>query len=429
MTRRLASQDREDAYASLRDYQQVFERTSVKYTGTESPLALSYSAEVGAAEPPGYIGFAGFIAANTAGMATVGLNVGTTRMTQSLAVDASWRRFGLAVERSGASLVQASLEVAGATSANLWGVVLDRFLVPPAILASAAASGRDVDLRTLNEWHLAPETFYFDHGLSGTVAPTNVGDLQVSRGKLIRVKKCSYCGRYLPLDPDRLGQLSFHAHRAKVSRHQNECRACKTWRINGTFNPLRTVDQLNESSLITRERKLLLREPMILQKIKNRDGEGLKSQVWRRFGKVCFRCKQPLRLASVQLDHTRPLAYLWPIDEHATSLCEMCNNSKHDAFPVDFYTQDQLVELSALCGLPYEALIERRVNPVMLDRILHEIVDFSEAWGPRVFESVARRAALVEDGLDLYAHLGEASEDALQALLERAAERPDAVID
>jgi len=41
---------------------------------------------------------------------------------------------------------------------------------------------------------------------------------------VIELKKCSYCGRYLPIDSKRLGALAFHKHRAKLTDHQNECR-------------------------------------------------------------------------------------------------------------------------------------------------------------------------------------------------------------
>src|SRR5207244_3589985 len=139
----------------------------------------------------------------------------------------------------------------------------------------------------------------------------------------------------------------------KLSKHQNECRACKKWRINDDFNPKRTTDQLHESSVITRERRLFLRDPERLQAIKERSGAGLKSQVWERFGRRCFYCNRSLDLDEVHLDHTRPLAYLWPIDEHATCLCGEHNNQKQDKFPVDFYTDAQLHELADICGLPY----------------------------------------------------------------------------
>lgn len=40
----------------------------------------------------------------------------------------------------------------------------------------------------------------------------------------------------MPVDPNRLGALSFHKHNDKATSHQNECRACKKWRINDSFS-------------------------------------------------------------------------------------------------------------------------------------------------------------------------------------------------
>ena len=199
----------------------------------------------------------------------------------------------------------------------------------------------DASLAVLSQIHLLPETFYLDHE-GADLTPRGA---KPSAGQTISLKKCSYCTRLLPLDPRRPGALSFHKHNAKRTGHQNECRACKTWRINRHFNPIRTTDQLHESSVITRERQLFLRDPEILQAIKQRTGAGLKSQIWKRFNGQCFNCGKPLTLQQVQLDHTRPLAYLWPIDEHATCLCATCNNAKKERFPVDFYAPAKLRSL------------------------------------------------------------------------------------
>ena len=54
----------------------------------------------------------------------------------------------------------------------------------------------------------------------------------------------------------------------------------------------------------------------------------------------------------MNLDHTRPLAFLWALDETATSLCKNCNSAKRDRFPSEFYTKEQLAELSKLTKIP-----------------------------------------------------------------------------
>lgn len=233
----------------------------------------------------------------------------------------------------------------------------------------------------------------------------------------------------LPVDMNRLGTLAFHKHNAKRTFHQNECRACKKWRINDSFNPLRTVDQLHESSVITRERKLFLREPQRLQEYKRRTGAGLKSQVWERFGRRCFYCDKSLKLSDVQLDHTRPLAYLWPIDEFATCLCAAHNNQKTDKFPVDFYNRTQLRELSRITGLPYRELVAKAVNQYELDRIWDDIATFALEWEPRTFAATARKVTEMLPEVDLFGRLYDVDPELHDELMASLADRPPGVED
>ncbi len=247
-------------------------------------------------------------------------------------------------------------------------------------------------------------------------------------GKAITLKKCAYCQRVLPVNPKRPATLAFHKHNAKRTGHQNECRACKKWRINDDFNPKRTVDQLHESSVITRERKLFLREPEALSAIKDREGAGLKSIVWERFGRRCFRCHRRLNLGEVQLDHTRPMAYLWPIDIHATCLCDACNNHKKDRFPVDVYSREQLRELAQIIGLPFAELARKEVCAAELARIRADIAGFARAWDPSTFNATARKVRELAD-VDLFEELRAADPAAFNELTEALLMRPEPVGD
>ena len=246
-------------------------------------------------------------------------------------------------------------------------------------------------------------------------------------GKTIQLKKCAYCQRLLPLDPRRPSALAFHKHNAKKTGHQNECRSCKKWRINNEFNPKRTTDQLHESSVITRERKIFLREPEILERVKDRNGAGLKSIIWERFDRKCFRCCEGLALDEVQLDHTRPLAYLWPIDEHATCLCAGCNNFKRERFPVDVYTGPDLRRLSGITGLPYSDLVRKDVNRPELRRILSNVVRFALEWDPRTFNATARKVKELLPDVDLFEVLRKADQDVYIQINRSLEERPEAV--
>ena len=283
----------------------------------------------------------------------------------------------------------------------------------------------------LSQSHLIPEAFYLPHASALEVdfiaCISSPGTF--TNGAEINVKKCSYCGRLLPVDPKRLGVLSFHKHNAKKSKHQNECRACKKLRINDSFNPLRTTDQLHESSVITRERKILLREPEILQEIKERTGAGLKSQVWERFNKKCFRCDKSVALDDFQLDHTRPLAYLWPIDNYATCLCSCCNNEKKEKFPVDFYTPQQLEQLSKITGLSLPELKKKEINGPELDRILANIAQFAKEWGTRIFAAIARKIKELRPDVDLLEQLSAADPDEGQRVTRELQDRGPALED
>jgi hypothetical protein len=58
----------------------------------------------------------------------------------------------------------------------------------------------------------------------------------------------------------------------------------------------------------------------------------------------------------MDLDHTRPLALLWPLDGTATALCGDCNSEKRDRSPVDFYTPEELDDLSKITGIAVKEL-------------------------------------------------------------------------
>jgi len=82
----------------------------------------------------------------------------------------------------------------------------------------------------------------------------------------------------------------------------------------------------------------------------------------------------------MDLDHTLPLAYLWPLNSTATCLCPSCNSAKRDKFPVDFYKPEQLVELSGVTGIPLEVLRTRPINGQATDRLIARIDWFFDTF-------------------------------------------------
>ena len=418
--RRLANQTRDDTYTSNRDYQTTYQRIGqlIEPSGRALlRLVMRGSAEEGES---GLVGAGGFLQTSGEAAVKARLYADGESSAVTLSLGPVWKRFGLLVLAPTAREFTLHIECPPGADLRVWGINGSRLTLPDSV---------HPNLQELAKTHLAPETFYLDHdiALALDICSEGSSSFSVRSGPRIVVKKCSYCERMLPLNMDRLGSLSFHKHNAKVTKHQNECRSCKKWRINNAFNPLRTTDQLHESSVITREHSLFLREPEILRRVKSRTGAGLKSQVWNRFGRKCFYCERPLTVDEVHLDHTRPMAYLWPIDEHATCLCADHNNLKKDKFPVDFYTEMQLGRLSEITGLPLDDLRIRDVNDDELQRIVSDLPTFAREWDARTFAATARKIAEVRPQLNLFARLSAADPQAHRDLLNQLGRRPPSV--
>lgn len=423
MVRRLARKSRKDAYKSQRDYQTLFEHVSQRFVASGKGARLVVCQEL--STPTSIACWGGYVCANQSSPLTVTLAAGTVQAQQTITMSLDWSRVGaISFLAKPTNRLVLTIEWGPFMALDIWGLAMGAPL-----LDGAAPSKEAPEL--LTQRHLIPETYYLSHdsAIKVDILGEQSAGFKREDGHQIHLKKCSYCGRLLPIDVTRLGMLAFHKHNAKKTRHQNECRACKKWRINDDFNPKRTTDQLHESSTITRERKLFLREPEILQAIKKRDGAGLKSQVWERFGRKCFRCSVPVELDNFQLDHTRPLAYLWPIDEFATCLCNNCNNEKKEKFPVDFYSEVDLKRLSEITGLPLVELKKKSLNEKELKRILREIHRFSQEWEPRTFVATARKIRELRPDIDLLEILKVKAPEAHHRMVEELAIRPPSVED
>ncbi len=100
----------------------------------------------------------------------------------------------------------------------------------------------------------------------------------------------------------------------------------------------------------------------------------LTDDIWNRFDRVCFNCKGKLKTArDMNLDHTRPLAFLWPLDETATALCKSCNGLKRDRSPHHFYSDDALRRLSHITGIPLADLEHDRPNETAIGLLLSRL--------------------------------------------------------
>ncbi|WP_417809638.1 hypothetical protein [Thioclava sp.] len=250
---------------------------------------------------------------------------------------------------------------------------------------------RDSVLRNIHLF--APEANFY----------TTEGKVEISgdpeiREKCLITKECNRCARFLPVNlPSERNTLSFSNHcvAKRPCRHrgfgiltdldhgrdveleygfQLECRFCKKFVVNAALNPQRSADQMKEDAQRRRHFELMISElgnNSAQMKFRHETGQELATFIWEQFEKKCFKCKELLaNRKRMHLDHTRPLALLWPLDETATALCGSCNSKKRDRQPKDFYTSQELVELSGLTGIPLDQLENPTPNLDVLKALL-----------------------------------------------------------
>lgn len=274
----------------------------------------------------------------------------------------------------------------------------------------------DVYTSFLQKTHLyIPEILCKDPVSNSSRIAVTVGKISATPGAPIVCKSCNRCSRLLPVDiyAER-NTLSFSNHcvsrapctHASFSQyklesgdgavlgnkvkegcvhshygHQLECIVCKKFFVNSPLNPLRNSTQHREDSLRRRALEVLvtnlLERRWIYHIYRMTKGKEFDVAIWEKFGKRCFKCKKTLSTPNeMDLDHTLPLAYLWPLDETATCLCSTCNSSKSDKFPLDFYNSDERKVLSKVTKIPLEHLEKREINSVAVEELLKKVVWF-----------------------------------------------------
>lgn len=272
-----------------------------------------------------------------------------------------------------------------------------------------------------NMYQFVPESnFYITEG---DVSIELSFDLEKKSNIYIYLKSCNRCARFLPINiNNERHHLSFSNHCVAVHRrpcshggfgrlknvetgqiiqleygYQLECRFCKKYEVNAAHNPQRTAAQMKEDSARRRSFELLLtaifgKSPHLMYREKF-GGRELADDIWVKFGKKCFNCPAKLNTPKdMHLDHTRPLALLWPLDETATCLCGQCNSMKRDRVPSEFYSLEKLVELSQITRV---SLIDLQNPSPNLDAVSYLIKNLD--W---LFNSFCQRPELqkIRDG-------------------------------
>jgi hypothetical protein len=252
-----------------------------------------------------------------------------------------------------------------------------------------------------NMYQFSPEAFFIPNPCDAVLKPGAPRAIKRSAAPPLTLKCCNRCARFLPFNlTDERATLSFSNHCVAAHRRpcthkgfgrltnvetgaplqldfgfQLECRFCKKFEVNAALNPQRNSSQMKEDGARRRSFELLLAElfdgsPLLSYRHKH--GRELTADIFQKFKGRCFKCRKTLGKASaMHLDHTRPLALLWPLDGTATALCGECNSEKRDRPPVDFYLPEELRDLAKITGLSMTELTHPGANEKAV-RLLYE---------------------------------------------------------
>jgi hypothetical protein len=274
-----------------------------------------------------------------------------------------------------------------------------------------------------NMWFFAPEAVFVNQRIHVPISEPQIrgGVRPLEAAAKIHLKSCNRCARFLPINyRDERRHLSFSNHcvaqppcihstfsrlrdlesgKVHVSEYgfQLECRFCKKFTVNTPHNPKRSAAQMKEDAARRRAIEVLLSElyedsPSLSHR-RRFGGQELSDAVWARFDGRCFKCGMRLaRQRDMHLDHTRPLALLWPLDETATCLCKTHNGEKRDRPPAEYYSPDELERLAVVTGIPIGELLDPSPN--------REAIELLAARLDWFFEEFLRREELqtVRDG-------------------------------
>lgn len=363
------------------------EAADVYLLAASTPLALTF--EIPEPVDGGFRGF-GFYFRSSADVRLHSDAPWFSGKTYTQYANGSWNKCGALWLSDGPSSFSIFIEADAAAELELFSVDFGE------IWHEYFESARPELMRNLSQF--APEANFYVY--SGEVV---VSQLPVRQVDTMPVKECNRCARFLPVNlSNERDTLSFSNHciarrpcthkgfgrlvdldkQAEIKLEygfQLECRVCKKFVVNGALNPQRTADQMKEDAQRRRHFELLISElngKSSQMAFRHATGVELSTFVWERFEKKCFKCKVDLpTVNSMHLDHTRPLALLWPLDATATALCDHCNSAKRDRQPADFYTATELQKLSQITEIPLSELADPTPNVSVL-LVLRQNVDW-----------------------------------------------------
>ena len=262
-----------------------------------------------------------------------------------------------------------------------------------------------------------PEIYYFNTEEPFQTKPLEFDKHVWTEGKSVVLKSCNRCTRFLVIDYENQdNDIAFSRHcksRApcvhstfakykvlekqadfpaevndQIQMHygyQLECRPCKKFYVNWPLNPLRNSTQHREDSLRRNAFEDLagriLNRDWIFHQFRITNKKEFDEHIFMKFGKKCFNCELSMKdRGKMALDHTFPIAMLWPLDLTATCLCKVCNSSKGSKFPVDFYDKTKLKKLVTITKISEKKIMNRPVNVEVLKKLKTRVVWFFDEF-------------------------------------------------
>ena len=390
-------------------------RREVSAFDSDAPFTIEIDFTVADGPPGKRLGIGGWFSAQpgtAAELVLLGDEPLPSRLVLGEPIGPDWTKFGTqwTSDGRGALTYRLTLRV-GRGAAAFWGLHAGQIAHPYYTPEGCGIDEAHHAALMKNMWSFAPEGNFVDaeddagaiegpHVVAGAPSPASL---------LLATKSCNRCARYLPVNlGNERATLSFSNHCVAPHRRpcshggfgrltdidsreivqleygfQLECRFCKKFEVNAAHNKQRTAAQHKEDGARRRAFELLLTEILggspNLRYREQHGGRELADDVFSRFQGRCFKCRIALDDArSMHLDHTRPLALLWPLDETATCLCATCNSAKRDRAPSDFYTPDEIQRLASLVGLSSSELSDPSPNEQAISLLLARLDWFFE---------------------------------------------------
>ena len=187
--RRLAKQNRDDEYATRRDYQEIHATASVRLRADGGVRELSWAARAEPVDAKSFFGAGGFIRVLGESEMLLSVRLEDQTVERSYHVGNAWLRFGVGLDIERPAEVIISLTFAQPQElVDVWGLTASTTEFP------VGNGAERPPIADLNEVHLLPETLYLDH--SSDLPPTLTGMSDVVPGERSTLRSARTAGAF-----------------------------------------------------------------------------------------------------------------------------------------------------------------------------------------------------------------------------------------